>query len=563
LADDACVATGPDGADGTADGTVDETADATIGTTGATPTGTLDETTPGGKLAFAVVVPFTLLAYVAQTRTQWFHQDEWAFFAVRDGGDFDSVMKAHNEHLSVIPVLLYRVMWNVVGFTSYRPYQVLSLAAHALVVVLLWNIVRRQGASAWVATVSASVLLFYGPGSQNATWAFQVGFSSGVAGGLACLLVADVDQPSWRRILAAIACGTFGIFSAGTGVIVSAIALVAIAIRRGPRVPMLIAVPLYLPYLWWWRTYQHDPRPSPDPSLQEMARFAAHGLRRVGETFAFRPILGVVVAVGLLAGLALVAIERPTVAAWRDRLSIPLTMLAGGVGFLLVTSRGRAVSYGIEYAASGRFSYTVVALAVPAIGVALSALFRRRAEAALVVAAILVLTMPLNLRSAEPQRQHAVTPGALWFAGTDPSIRALPSDTRVFPDLAGTRVVTTGMVARWVDEDRFPDDLVVTEVDRAQIGARLMIIRTPYEGDLAACRDLPLETPFSVERDGPRLVTFGALEFRALGAGRARSTRIEFRSLQAVAWSPLSDALDVEVTDLEGVASAAICPAPG
>jgi hypothetical protein len=84
-------------------------------------------------------------------------------------------MRPHNEHWST-PVLAYRAAFQVFGLDSYRPFQ--------LMIVLCRGSGHPAGDHAPPGPVDrhdpAVVLLFFGPGSQNIVWAFQIGFVGSV-----------------------------------------------------------------------------------------------------------------------------------------------------------------------------------------------------------------------------------------------------------------------------------------------------------------------------------------------------------------------------------------------
>jgi hypothetical protein len=103
-------------------------------------------------LAFAAVLAVAFVVYVLAGRKYWFYLDEWDFLSGRDGGNLGDLFRPHNEHWTTLPILAYRVLWNVFGLNSYRPYQFLLLGLHLTAAVLLRVIMRRSGVSPWIAT---------------------------------------------------------------------------------------------------------------------------------------------------------------------------------------------------------------------------------------------------------------------------------------------------------------------------------------------------------------------------------------------------------------------------
>ena len=91
----------------------------------------------------AVVVAFPL--YLVRGHDQWFFLDEWDFLAARSLTNIDSLLRPHNEHWSTLPIIVYRVLWQLFGLRTYLPYQVIIVSLHLTAAVLLRRIMRRAG----------------------------------------------------------------------------------------------------------------------------------------------------------------------------------------------------------------------------------------------------------------------------------------------------------------------------------------------------------------------------------------------------------------------------------
>ena len=125
-------------------------------------------------------------------RDLWFFGDEWDFLTRRGlhGAHF-SLWAPHNEHWSVLPILLWRAIYSLEHLSSYWPYLVPLLLAHVAVVHLVWRRCLRQGADPWVATALGLLLGFLGAGAEDLVWAFQIGFLSSLLFGLLAMEVAE------------------------------------------------------------------------------------------------------------------------------------------------------------------------------------------------------------------------------------------------------------------------------------------------------------------------------------------------------------------------------------
>src|SRR5207244_7754252 len=100
----------------------------------------------------------------------------------------------------------YRFTWWTGGLRSYVPYLVLIVALHFLAASLLRCIMRRSGASPWIATLAALVYVLFGRGHQDLVWAFQITQVGSLTLGLTHLLLADhagpVDRAAWFGLAA-------------------------------------------------------------------------------------------------------------------------------------------------------------------------------------------------------------------------------------------------------------------------------------------------------------------------------------------------------------------------
>jgi hypothetical protein len=144
-----------------------------------------------------LAMAFLFWAYL--DRNLWFFGDEWDFLTRRGlhGASF-SLWAPHNEHWSVLPILLWRAIYSLEHLSSYWPYLVPLLMAHVAVVHLLWRRCLREGADPWVATALATLFAFLGAGAEDLVWAFQIGFLASLLFGLLAMEVAEGQLLPWK-----------------------------------------------------------------------------------------------------------------------------------------------------------------------------------------------------------------------------------------------------------------------------------------------------------------------------------------------------------------------------
>src|SRR5262245_44385574 len=377
-------------------------------------------------LAFAVVEAVAGALYMRVGRRMWFWGDEWDFLAARTAGDLGDLFRPHgNVHLSTLPILVYRLMWNIWGINTYRPYQLLSVMLHLLCALLVRAVMRRAGVRPWTATLVASVFVFFGAGAQNILWTFQIGFVGAVVFGLTHLLLADHDGPFDCRDALGLVAGIAALLCSAVGIAMVVAVGLATFMRRGWRTALIHAVPLGILFALWWATLarssydlarQASPT-SPRQLLQFIVDTVANTFRALGQVSGISVILGVV----LLGGLFF-AYRSMTREEFRARAAPPVALMAGAIAFLLITGFGRAAT---DEGASekSRYLYVVAALLLPALAVAADALIRRWVALAPVVFAVFVVGIPGNVEAAT---DYAHAQPGLRFRTTQLALPRLP-----------------------------------------------------------------------------------------------------------------------------------------
>ncbi|MDZ7783942.1 MAG: hypothetical protein U5K56_13735 [Halioglobus sp.] len=345
-------------------------------------------------LAIAVIAGFVaILLHLGSF--YWFHGDEWVFLTRRMSG---SLLQPHNEHLAVVPILVYRLLFALGSIESYTLYQIPVLTAHLGTAVLLWLIMRRCEVNPWIATALATVFIFFGPGEENIIWAFQVGFTGALFLGLAQLLLADHEGGHGARDAAGLALGLGALLSAGfTPVLVAATGAVAL-VRRGWGPALFHTVPLAIVYLSWWLAV--GPESIGDPYGRAMdpgavLHFVYTAYRGVFLGLAGFPALAAVYCAGLGMGLVAAYARMPPAEVLR-RAVLPLGLL--GAGLFLVAVAGYSRWWISDDAgAQSRYLHLATALTLPAFAVAIDALTRWWKPAVIAACLLLISVLPANI----------------------------------------------------------------------------------------------------------------------------------------------------------------------
>lgn len=397
-------------------------------------------------------------------RSQWFFQDEWAFLAERDGGDWRDVLRPHNEHWVSVPVVIYRVLWRWLGLRHYEIYQLLPIAAHVGSAGLLWLIMRRAEVGPWIATAAATAFLFFAEVSTDITWAFQVTFMGAVCLGLAHLVLADHEGPVRRRDALGIVVGLLSIMCASTGALMIPVIGFTILVRRGWRPAALHTVPTTAAYLTWALTMGRDVQEQRRAGIGLTLRFTEVGARTALTRFAGSPWLAIVLVLATATGLWL-AVQRER---WRfvQRAGAPIALLIGAFLMLAAAGANRALNLGADFAEQDRYTHVAIALALPLLAVAVDSLVRRWRRLAVPVCLLLLASIPVDPWGMPALEAHNARPADVLAVAASPYLAQAPRYFQPFPSSGGARAITAGWIQDSVAEGRFPVKAAPPDVQR-------------------------------------------------------------------------------------------------
>lgn len=280
-----------------------------------------------------------LLMYAGRYLT--FFYDEWTFVLTRRGGSIDTYLNPHNGHLSLFPVVVYKLLFATVGLRHYWPYRLVGVVLHLGCGWLLYVLARRR-MGPLVAIVPTVLLLLLGTAYQDILWPFQIGYLGSIAGGLGALLLLDrpADRPAPGRDGWAAALLVGSVLSSGVGLaFVVACGVLLVAQREPWRRLWIVAVPIVV-YLIWYAGWGGGDQTSSDAVLAapqyvaDAAAGAVAGLAGLNDA-TWGPALA-------LALLAVIVVE------WRRRYPglgpspMLLTAATGAVVFWVLAAIARA-----------------------------------------------------------------------------------------------------------------------------------------------------------------------------------------------------------------------------
>jgi len=200
-------------------------------------------------LAILAVVSASVAYLLYLGRRTSFFYDEWTWIVGRRGWAPPNFLLSHNGHFVALPVLVYHLLFALVGLHAYLPYRLVLMATHAVLCLLLYYYARPR-VGPWLAVVAGGSLCLIGPAYQDLVWPFQISFIGALLFGLAALLALDrageAGRDRWALVflLAAIACS-------GAGLAMLAGAGVRIIGRRQWRRWWIVAIPAAGFGLWY------------------------------------------------------------------------------------------------------------------------------------------------------------------------------------------------------------------------------------------------------------------------------------------------------------------------
>lgn len=340
--------------------------------------------------AWTHLVFFSLLATgclwlaAVPARASWPAPDDW-----RMVGDHDwslvGLLADHNQHFSALPIAMYKALFHVIGFDPFWPYCLITIALHACVVLLVWAIMRRSGASDWMAALCAPALLLV-QGETVVVSQFQMTLALTLA--LSVFVIA-MKPSHWLCTATAAVLGMGAVASSGIAIPILT-ATFFVAWRRRDLVSALaLTVPAALLYGAWLLSQAAQPVPTFRLPLTNWGPTAAWsvitGLAGLG-------LAGILLVAATAAGVAVGLLRGQQRFRWLEP-----GALVGSAALMLALvylGRGYALPEGIGF---GRFVYLAAAQTLPLIAVSATSLSLVRCGLSLTVLVPLALGLVVNV----------------------------------------------------------------------------------------------------------------------------------------------------------------------
>ena len=180
-----------------------------------------------------------------------FYFDDWSWVEFRRIG-LHAIFDSYNQHLVIVPVAVYRVLFASVGLGHYWVFRAFQTAAHLGCATAVFAFARRRIGAVALIVVAPFVVL--GSGWDYALLPINFGFVLSVALSVCALLVLENNSPggdlaACGLLVIAMGCSEFAaVFSIG-------VAVESWMRDRSFRRAWVWAIPLALYAVWWIAFY--------------------------------------------------------------------------------------------------------------------------------------------------------------------------------------------------------------------------------------------------------------------------------------------------------------------
>jgi hypothetical protein len=304
-------------------------------------------------VAFAVAAIISVGVFLVLASATTFRVDDWELVANRSIGDPASLLRPWNEQLIVIPALVFRAIFIIVGLHSYLPYLAVLLVLHVICAAVVKHLVTDLS-RATAGLAAGVVVLFLGSGYENLDAAFQIGQVIATGAGLAALNAAVRRRPGLAAGLVMVALASHAV---GGAFFIGVLVILLLADRRG--LTWLLA-PVVLGGLWFVVLDV--------PTFASRQESAAEALRALPAFMLAGPFAaaGAIFGLGLGGGLIVVASSLGIVRLARVPASNPVVVagaLATIVAEYALIALSRA-SFGVEATTWSRYVYSAAPVAL-------------------------------------------------------------------------------------------------------------------------------------------------------------------------------------------------------
>ncbi len=404
-----------------------------------------------------LAVAFALLLF-HYGRNFWFAGDDWGLIVTRSLSDPSSWMRPQNQHWLLVPTLVDKGLYHLVGLRSYVPYQAVVVGLHVTLAALARVVMRRAGVGPWTATIVAGSFVLLGAAFQEMLIVIMMGPLLSLVFGFVQLILADHDGSIDKRDVIGLLAGLVAISSSGLGPVMVVVVGLSALVRRGWRAAAFHTVPLGIVWVLWFLVWGRE-EASAQFDFATLRYWLSTGWRAVFESIGGYPVVAILLGAVLVAGLAL-AWARLDLQALRRRAAAVAALLVGAALFFAVTSTQRLLLAAPD---SSRYIGWTAPMILPALGVATYAFIERWRLTAPFLLVLFVIGVPRSINSLETNSQDLRefmqgSRALLLAAAYSPVLDEVPADVYPDPNQLRGAEVTVGFLRAAKAAGRLPSE---------------------------------------------------------------------------------------------------------
>jgi hypothetical protein len=310
-------------------------------------------------------VAFGAVLYLTSYKDFYF--DEWDFIISRRPWNLQAFLLPRLYYMTAIPILIWKLLFLAFGLRSYIPYEATLLVFHVAAVLLFFTLVRKHSGDL-PAFAASLILLFFGTGSYNIVFAFQITYVIPIAFGLLALLLIQDTSYFYRRVAAISLALTAGLMChTVTLAFVAAIVVEAGLDPRRRRLLLSLALPAIAFGAWYLAfntsgvAFELQRGPAGSEMVLSLVSFVLVGVAAAAAgAFGLASQAGIAVLASLVVFLAWSWTRQGKIEGWQ------LGTVVGLVTFFVLTGLGR-LQFGVGYASQTRYLYAGAVFLLPLI----------------------------------------------------------------------------------------------------------------------------------------------------------------------------------------------------
>ena len=177
------------------------------------------------------------------------------YFAAADGDWSQALMLPHNDHLLVIPVLVFIGLGKMFGLDNHLVYMLPAIFMHIAILFAVGIILKKRCASTLTALSAVCCVAFMSAGYEVLMMATNMAHVAPIFLGLYQLILIDRQGGISKRDIVASTLGVIAVLCAGTSIPLIVMIALFLAIQRQFKRAILIAAPPATLWLMWFFKY--------------------------------------------------------------------------------------------------------------------------------------------------------------------------------------------------------------------------------------------------------------------------------------------------------------------